>query len=411
MTVHVCDKSLCDNKICLADPKAICRVDPCGGCRHAFYDVNGKQVDCYAGLSSCQLEVQAVLNSATWAKQGGPWNVVRPASSSTGPYYDQTWYASAFSVPDDVEILTEAEALALSSSAPSAAARLRRQTEAEADLTETATDAPEEATPVVPEDATDLFEEVTQMDALLAEAVEEMVTVESATDDSIIVVEEETTEAATEDPVTQSRFAKLLDEGLTDVPNEFEADDLESINVEVDLDAIEWDAELAAAGEGPVSSTQRIMPALRDAIKPGFCPPPARSRTFLRVLAQFAGGAACADQCFSDADCPGSTRCCPGECGAGCVSPVLLPTPLLPKRGVCPSPIFPNGCPAGQSTPDDASVSQCRVDADCAGQAKCCSDGCISTCTSPKRMFFSLIVFFYIFFKLVRTNRNEPNET
>ena len=74
VTVHGCDKTVCDNKICLADPKATCRVDPCGGCRHAFYDAAGNIVDCEAGLSSCQRQVQNVLNSDTWAHQGGPWN-------------------------------------------------------------------------------------------------------------------------------------------------------------------------------------------------------------------------------------------------------------------------------------------------------------------------------------------------
>ena len=61
------------------------------------------------------------------------------------------------------------------------------------------------------------------------------------------------------------------------------------------------DAGLLGENEFEETISQRFVPALRDAIKPGFCPP-ARSRTYLRVLAQFARGS-CADQCVSDADC------------------------------------------------------------------------------------------------------------
>ena len=74
VVVHVFDKFVCENKICLANPKAVCRVDPCGGCRHAFDDPSTeRKVDCETGLSKCQREVQTVVDSATWTKQDGPW--------------------------------------------------------------------------------------------------------------------------------------------------------------------------------------------------------------------------------------------------------------------------------------------------------------------------------------------------
>ena len=62
VVVHVFDKFVCENKICLANPKAVCRVDPCGGCRHAFDDPSTeRKVDCETGLSKCQREVQTVV--------------------------------------------------------------------------------------------------------------------------------------------------------------------------------------------------------------------------------------------------------------------------------------------------------------------------------------------------------------
>lgn len=335
--VHVCNKTICESKICLADPKAVCRVNPCGGCRHAFYDpVTGRQVDCEAGLTKCQREVQTVLNSETWSRQGGPWNaqpLVVSTSSSPSYHYNLNGYPAP---EEDAEVLPEA----LLSSVTVYSSRLRRQVEVKEESTETALlDAMIEAAP------SELIA------AMLKEAQTEEIDVVSATE--AVFVEDTTPQ--------ETRAGKLLarpvDDGLLDeVKNGFES-----------LDDIEEEA-----------IQQRPLPALRDAIKPGFCPP-VRSRTFLRVLAQFAGGAACADQCVSDADCAGPTRCCPGECGSSCTHPVLLPTPLLPKPGACPASAHPFGCPTDMKANND-----CSSDSDCSGRAKCCTNGCSSTCTTPE---------------------------
>ena len=183
----------------------------------------------------------------------------------------------------------------------------------------------------------------------------------------------DTTEASTEsaEELLEPRAPKLIvDAGLLEVEIDNSFDD-DSVTV----NAGDYDAE----AELVTRLAQPPIPALRDAIKPGFCPP-VRSRTFLRVLAQFAGGSACADECFSDADCAGATRCCPGECGSSCTLPVLLPTPLLPKPGACPSPRHPFGCPPEA---DGQVLSECSLDADCSGTSKCCYDGCSSACSAP----------------------------
>lgn len=324
--VHACNKSVCDSKICLADPKAVCRVDPCGGCRHAFYDPSsGRKVNCETGLTQCQREVQTVLNSETWARQGGPWNV-QPMVVSTSNYQ---YNLDGYSAPEgDAEVLPEG----MLSSVTVYSSRLKRQVE---ENTETALlDKMMEAGP----------------SELLAAMLKDVEMDQMAT-----ATEAQMDETTLADTRTGKLLSRPIDDGLLDT-NTFET--------------------IEEVGEEVIS--QRPVPALRDAIKPGFCPP-VRSRTFLRVLAQFAGGTACADQCASDADCAGPTRCCPGECGSSCTHPVLLPTPLLPKPGTCPAAIHPFGCPADGNTAND-----CNTDADCSGRAKCCSNGCASICTTPE---------------------------
>ena len=333
-TVHLCDpKAVCAHKICLADPKAVCRVNPCGGCHAAFYDASGRQVDCQAGLTKCQLEVQAVLNSDTWARQGGPWGANSAQHVGVAFKYDLDGYAGP-----------ESEAEGLPEGTPlTVAIRLKRTLPDEfypAGLL-----GPSEILALMTEEGTDLPSlPVTQE-------------TDTAADE-----EEDTTEAAAD-----GRSSKRLDglaSGQQLPSNGFPSADQDEDGPE---DAVE-----VVARPG--------IPALRDAIKPGFCPP-VRSRTFLRVLAQFAGGSACADQCVSDADCAGPHRCCPGECGSSCTPPVLLPTPLLPKPGACPAPAYPFGCPAELA---GDSANECAMDADCPSRTKCCSDGCSSTCTLPE---------------------------
>jgi len=355
VTVHGCNKSMCDNKICLADPKAVCRVNPCGGCRHTFYDASGNVVDCEFGLSTCQRQVQSVLNSDVWALQGGPWNA-QPLSVLSSSGQLPTSFSSDMS-----QFITEADAEALPPGLLTVASRSRRNVREEEEITtEISTNSMDEST--------EAMETIAGLDEFATIPEEQ----EGATDVAEMSYDEVTevldvTEQAPE--MTSSRSAKFIDAGLLEeVDNSF--DDSLSINSEFS----DPDVELVTR------TTQRPIPALRDAIKPGFCPP-VRSRTFLRVLAQFAGGSACADQCISDADCAGATRCCPGECGSSCTLPVLLPTPLLPKPGACPPARHPFGCP---SEVEGKTLSECSLDADCSGRNKCCHDGCSSTCSSPQ---------------------------
>uniref|UniRef100_A0A6A7FYZ2 Amyloid beta A4 protein n=1 Tax=Hirondellea gigas TaxID=1518452 RepID=A0A6A7FYZ2_9CRUS len=67
-TVHVCDKTACDNKVCLSNPSAVCRINPCSGCHAEFVDEYNTPLDCNSGLSTCQQELQTVLNSAAFTK-------------------------------------------------------------------------------------------------------------------------------------------------------------------------------------------------------------------------------------------------------------------------------------------------------------------------------------------------------
>uniref|UniRef100_T1JEZ8 Uncharacterized protein n=1 Tax=Strigamia maritima TaxID=126957 RepID=T1JEZ8_STRMM len=66
-SVHVCKPTLCNDKTCLADPSAFCRIDPCDGCATTFYNATGHPVDCAADLTPCQTELLKVVNSQAWA--------------------------------------------------------------------------------------------------------------------------------------------------------------------------------------------------------------------------------------------------------------------------------------------------------------------------------------------------------
>ena len=47
--VHSCRFNLCMHKgtdNCLADPSAVCRVNPCGGCKREFYNSKNELVQC-----------------------------------------------------------------------------------------------------------------------------------------------------------------------------------------------------------------------------------------------------------------------------------------------------------------------------------------------------------------------------
>ena len=66
--MYVCDKSLCENKVCFSHPTAVCRVNPCGGCNIEFVDDFNSPVNCDTGLSECQKELQKVLNSPVFSQ-------------------------------------------------------------------------------------------------------------------------------------------------------------------------------------------------------------------------------------------------------------------------------------------------------------------------------------------------------
>lgn len=57
-----CAKDLCDNKQCIADPYAECRINRCGGCSTAFFDRSGKKVACDRDLQGqfCPAPVQGI---------------------------------------------------------------------------------------------------------------------------------------------------------------------------------------------------------------------------------------------------------------------------------------------------------------------------------------------------------------
>jgi len=71
VSVHVCNKTLCDNKVCLGHPTAKCMINPCGGCSVKWISSeDGQVLDCNSGLSKCHKEMQSVMNSRSWINQG-----------------------------------------------------------------------------------------------------------------------------------------------------------------------------------------------------------------------------------------------------------------------------------------------------------------------------------------------------
>ena len=310
-------------------------------------------MNCANGLSECQLEVQQVMNSDLWSKQAAPWN---------------SHHSILQVLPDpDAELLSDADLL--SESVNRFKRHLPLQDVQNEPVTEDVTEVFTEAVTVpVVEETTPQPEDLTiqLLDAQLSEEPDKLL--------AELDGAEETTDSPS-DETAFTRLPKLLPEEEISIS----AQDISDVDlISITVDAIS-DDQVDESVSQPQQSDRPLVPALRDAIKPGFCPP-VRSRTFLRVLAQFAGGVACADQCISDADCSGSTRCCPGECGATCINPVLLPTPLLPKSGVCPRATFPLSCP-----PDETDkINECQFDRDCPGLTKCCFNGCKSSCTRPE---------------------------
>ncbi|XP_068730483.1 thyroglobulin-like isoform X2 [Montipora capricornis] len=54
--MFTCLRNFCDWSVCPAHPEAKCQVNPCGGCKVEFVDKNGNPVDCFKGVTKCQLE-------------------------------------------------------------------------------------------------------------------------------------------------------------------------------------------------------------------------------------------------------------------------------------------------------------------------------------------------------------------
>lgn len=63
VTVHKCNVSLCEGKMCLGHPSAKCYINPCGGCQEKWMTEDGEAVNCDEGLTKCQQEMQRVVNS------------------------------------------------------------------------------------------------------------------------------------------------------------------------------------------------------------------------------------------------------------------------------------------------------------------------------------------------------------
>ena len=53
--------------MCFSHPTAVCRVNPCGGCKIEFEDEYNTPVNCNTGLSECQKDLQRVLNSEVFS--------------------------------------------------------------------------------------------------------------------------------------------------------------------------------------------------------------------------------------------------------------------------------------------------------------------------------------------------------
>jgi len=68
--VHKCNRTLCENKVCMGFPDAKCMINPCGGCTTRWIDPEGNHVNCEHGLSQCQSEMQRIMNSVSWINQG-----------------------------------------------------------------------------------------------------------------------------------------------------------------------------------------------------------------------------------------------------------------------------------------------------------------------------------------------------
>ncbi|KAG8431321.1 hypothetical protein GDO86_019065, partial [Hymenochirus boettgeri] len=73
-------------------------------------------------------------------------------------------------------------------------------------------------------------------------------------------------------------------------------------------------------------------------------------------------------ECYTDDQCPGAQRCCCYNCRHQCMGTVKV------KSGQCPSPS--RWCPVVENK------TECRTDADCSENKKCCKS-CGQKCVNP----------------------------
>ncbi|CAG0879216.1 unnamed protein product [Darwinula stevensoni] len=323
VAIHVCNQSLCDDKICLGEPSASCRVNPCGGCNVEFYNDDNQLVDCAASLPVCVARAQKILNSPAWLNQkqqqeqdvrdvdrGGPSSHPMSLNGPGGLFVfslgsPEMQFNVEFSAGNPIDSLLEL----LSSVFPD----------------------PDNA-----RDGDGDGDEDADVDLILEDT------------DSSPGSGEDREEKVPEGVPSKSRRKRGL-ENFKDM--------------DMELMETEWD-DLAAV-ESKVMTTRTMRPL----VKPGLCPA-FRLPSLLRVLTQ-----TCRDECLTDGDCSHQLKCCMGDCGLRCLRPLQEGKPK------------PGRCPRIQSHLQSeikcVPSNECVFDYDCPGSAKCCYSGCGSKCISP----------------------------
>ncbi|XP_055955734.1 whey acidic protein isoform X2 [Patella vulgata] len=107
------------------------------------------------------------------------------------------------------------------------------------------------------------------------------------------------------------------------------------------------------------------------ASKPDFCPVPPDPRTTLCSLPII-------DSCATDEDCDEDGKCCDNPCGKYCAGTIEeIP---YDKPGFCPLIITFGAC--------STTHNQCKSDIDCRGRSKCCRSKCGTVCRFPKNGWY-----------------------
>ncbi|VDP03126.1 unnamed protein product, partial [Soboliphyme baturini] len=87
----------------------------------------------------------------------------------------------------------------------------------------------------------------------------------------------------------------------------------------------------------------------------------------------------CTIECRSDYDCAGNGKCCFNGCGMSCIYNEALTNRILNKIGQCPKPLTIH-----LKKPQSSCSSSCASDQDCAGSQKCCKSSCGAQCAYPE---------------------------